>query len=205
MTKKPVIVILILLGLCYVGESYAQKQEISLDLGIGNGGYADSRILPLPFYKDFYTSFYQIGGKYALTTNDELVSFYTGLTLDNKVSWETNRSMTYLKAPIGFHLNYGSRFCFVIGGGVNMGLLLRENLGYHDYRNFSFGTFLKAGPAYQITDKYRLMLTYQANFDVTVMYVEHGHSFGGSPTDHIMKGYDGFLLLSLYKKIGKKA
>jgi hypothetical protein len=190
------LILLFTLGYSHMG--FTQIHEISLDLGAGSSNTDSELSFVIPFFDG--SSYYQVGGNYVITTNDELVNFYSGLSLVRKPIYRT-ATATFLKTPIGIQINYGRRFRFVLGGGINLGLLLSEDVDNYDLRKFSFGQFIKAGPAWQISDQYRLMLSYQANFDATVLYVERRTSPGGSQSNYDMKSYDGFLLLSLYKRL----
>ncbi len=193
------ILLLFAIGCCHPG--FTQIHEISLDLGAGSSDTDIKSSFILPNLAG--SSYYHAGGNYVFTTNDEVINLYSGLALIRKQIHRTSTA-TSLRTPIGIQINYGRRFRFVLGGGINLGLLLSEDVDNYDLRKFSFGHFLKAGPAWQISDHYRLMLSYEANFDDTVMYVERRTSPGGSQSNYDMKSYDGFLLLSLYKKIYKE-
>ncbi len=190
--------IILLIAICLSGEGFAQKSEVSLDIGYGSTTTDYSRFL-LPFMPGL-EPFYQIGGKYMLTTYNSELSFFGGMTLDSRTFWDRS-ALNYLKVPIGMNLNIGRNSCFIIGGGINIGMLLTEPID-NNFSKFTFGTFVKAGPAFRLSNKYRLTLSYQANFDVSVMYVEHRTSPGGSHGVYDIKGDDRFLVLSLYKSIG---
>jgi|GEM_PF-1594243 len=207
MKPKHLIAPLIILVVLYIGtHAFAQTRELSLNVGYGmtTTEYQGIKVV-LPFlYDNTREPFYHVGFDYTLTTKNNKISFFTGLNLDNRgVHWPTHSSVNYLKAPIGFHLNYGNKLRFLAGGGFNVGVLLSEIPNWADYRHFIFGTFLKVGTGYQISDKYRIMLTYQTNFDLTTMYVRDHQSVSMSHNYRHHRGYDGFLSLSLYYKIGK--
>lgn len=201
MTKKALIALIILMGVFSVVNSYAQKREISFDLGYGSTRlepYGAELVRP---FNQWDSPFYQVGCKYLITARDGLGSAFTGLTIDWKEYTNgPDRSAAYLKIPVGFHLNYGRNYGLILGGGFNTGILIHQDDDL-SFRDFSFGFFLKGGPAVRISETYRIILAYQANFDITPVYIEPMVSPGGSHYEHVNKGYDGFILLSVCKII----
>ncbi len=195
-TKVLIFSLVLLFGAGLNANLFAQKSEISFDFGAGNTTVSNSFEVVYPFER-YYDAFYRIGARHVYTTANGMISLYTGFTLDKKVL-RSDQSEYYLKIPFGFQLNYGEEFKFHIGAGLNQGTYL-GNL----YKRFTLGAFFNAGPSYRLTESYRLMLSYQANADITPMAVEQGSSQAGQAPgpDYKVRGYDGFLLLSLYLKL----
>jgi len=181
----------------FSGSSFAQKTEISFELGGGNTTVSNQFDLVYPF-KKYYDGFYQAGVKYTYTHAVYPISLYSGITIDKRVLSHSS-SDYYLKIPLGFHVYYGNKLKFHIGGGLN--------LGSGDYQSsfnrITLGLFVNAGPSLQLSEKYRLMISCQLNSDVTPMGFEQSHSMAGqlSGPEYGVRGYDGFLLLSLYRKL----
>lgn len=196
--------LIVLVALCIVTQAFAQKQELGLNIGYGRTAIDYSHIkVVLPLDADL-GPFYEIGCSYTYTTIQGFLSLNTGLNLDRRSNRSpSNWHTTYLTVPIGINLNFGNKVRFLVGGGLDASILLRENTFLSSYRDLILGAFLKAGAGYQITDKYRIMLSYQTNLDVTLMNVENMSSPGGIPYQLENKGYDGFLSLSVYRSIGK--
>ncbi|HLO91289.1 MAG TPA: hypothetical protein VK172_09005 [Lentimicrobium sp.] len=197
--KKKVLIftlgLLFILGLTVNG--FAQERGISIDVGGGNTNVNNSFEVVYPF-KRYYDAFYQIGARYIYTKANNRITYYTGLTLDKKVLGGGD-SKYYLKIPLGIRLNYGNKLKFHIGAGLNHGTYL----GSKEYRRFTLGAFINAGPSIHLSEKYRLSLSCQTNFDISPMTREQGHSQAGhaSGANYDVRGYDGFLLLSLYRRI----
>ncbi len=198
----------LLLILLSTSDIKAQGSQIGLDIGYGLTKISDDFPIILPGDDDLL-DFAMIGIAYSYTPKRLSMSFKLGLNYNNR-GFNITR-LTYIKIPLGVESKLGKKVQFILGGGLFLSYLLTSQGGTEiDYsfdrykNNLQIGFYGNIGIGFQLSPKYNLCLTYQADTDINNMFEYETQGGGGDYYTVSKIGHDSFVKLSLYYRFSTK-
>ena len=190
-----------------ISELNAQESQIGLDIGYGLTKISDDFPLILPGDEDLL-DFAMTGFTYSYTLKNLSLSFKSGINYN--IRGFTDTRLTYLRIPLGVESRLGKKVQFIIGGGLFLSYLLTFKGTEIDHRfdeyknNLQFGFYSNFGIGFQLSPKYNLCLTYQADTDLNKMFKYEIQGGGGEYYTVSKIGHDSFVKLSLYYRFSVK-
>lgn len=184
--------------LCFFSAIVVFSQSASLGGAIGYGGYdVDNN-------PNFIQLIDKNAGKHFVASllvsykpEKPIFAINSGLTYQSLFS--DQRTISFLKVPLGLEFQLGKTCQFLFGAGFyGQALLSGINNFYDDYTKFQLGFYIDLGFGYTINDKYALFIKVQKNNDFTRLYIERAISHIGDVY------YDNYYLYSYAINIGFK-
>lgn len=190
--KNALLILLMTVVYASLNPLWAQEKEIGLYTGYGPTGMKER---DYSWDLDFEYRFRHngpkimvIGASYSDRIFMSRFHINTGINYFKRELYQSGRE-NYLNIPAGVEYLFGKKFKCGIGAGLYLNTRISA-MHSKTMNSLILGRYIKASAGYQLNDKYRLMLSWTGNADITNMYkyISPGHT--GAMITHEEMGFD---------------